>query len=97
MRLIDADALIEILEQEEACNSVIPQRADGNRDAIMDVLLAPTIDAVPVVRCGNCYHHTFKPNTCLMFCKLHKTYVNSEDFCCHGVKDERHDKQDSSG
>lgn len=48
-RLIDADRLLEILEREEAYHSDFPQRADGVRDAIMDVISAPTVDAVPVV------------------------------------------------
>ena len=47
MRLIDADRLLEILEREEAYHSDLPQRADGVRDAIMDVISAPTVDAVP--------------------------------------------------
>lgn len=83
MRLIDADALIEILKREEAYNSDIPQRADGNRDAIMDVLSAPTIDAVPVVRCKDCYHRTFRSDTCMLFCKLHNIYIKAEEFCSH--------------
>ena len=49
MRLIDADRLLEILEREEVYHSDLPQRADGVRDAIMDVISAPTVDAVPVV------------------------------------------------
>ena len=84
MRLIDADALIEILKREEAYNSDIPQRADGNRDAIMDVLSAPTIDAVPVIRCENCRHRVLRPKTCMPFCKFHWIYVRSEEFCNHG-------------
>ena len=48
MRLIEADRLLEILEREEAYHSDLPQRADGVRDAIMDVMSAPTVDAVPV-------------------------------------------------
>ena len=84
MRLIDADALIEILKREEAYNSGIPQHADGNRDAIMDVLSAPTIDAVPVVRCKDCYHRTFRSDTCMLFCKFHNIYIKAEEFCSHG-------------
>lgn len=88
MKLIDADALLEILEREEAYNSDIPQRADGNRDAIMDVLSAPAIDAVPVVRCKNCYYKTFQPNTCMLFCKYHRIYIKAEEFCSYRVKDD---------
>ena len=46
MRLIDADALLKILEQDAADNDEWDtSRADGVRDAIMCVLEAPTIDA----------------------------------------------------
>ena len=88
MRLIDADALLEILKREEAYNSDIPQRADGNRDAIMDVLSAQTIDAVPVIRCKVCYHRILRPKTCMPFCKFHWIYVRPEEFCNHGAKNE---------
>lgn len=54
MRLIDADRLLEILKREEAYHSDLPQRADGVRDAIMDVISAPSVDAVEVVRCEDC-------------------------------------------
>ena len=54
MRLIDADRFLEILKREEAHHSDLPQRADGVRDAIMDVISAPTVDAVDVVRCKYC-------------------------------------------
>lgn len=50
MRLIDAecDALME----------TIGRRAFGTRQDIRDWLdSAPTIDAVPVVRCGDCKYH----------------------------------------
>ena len=50
-RLIDADRLLEILEREEVYHSDLPQRADGVRDAIMDVISAPTVDAVPCDMC----------------------------------------------
>lgn len=47
-KLIDADRLLEILEREEEYHSDIPTRADGIRDAIMDVISAPTVDAIPI-------------------------------------------------
>lgn len=45
-RLIDADALIEVLKREEKENDEygLTQRADGITDAIMDVIDAPTIE-----------------------------------------------------
>lgn len=46
MRLIDGDALIEVLKREEKENDEygLTQRADGITDAIMDVIDAPTIE-----------------------------------------------------
>ncbi len=45
-RLIDADALLKILEREKEYheNNGLPTRADGITDAIMDVIDAPTIE-----------------------------------------------------
>lgn len=66
MRLIDADDLKEQLKQryENALKwrgeTVYYQRADGEvaayLEAIMTVNKAPTVDAVPVVRCKDCEH-----------------------------------------
>ena len=46
MRLIDADALLNILERERKEHEEygLSQRADGITDAIMDVIDAPTIE-----------------------------------------------------
>lgn len=50
MRLIDADALFEVLKGEEEYldGEGLESRADGIRDAIMDVISAPTIEQVNV-------------------------------------------------
>lgn len=48
MRLIDSEPLLDMLEREENENEDIPNRSDGIRDAIIDILNAPTIEAVPV-------------------------------------------------
>ena len=45
-RYIEANALLEILKRDEEYNADIPERADGIRDAIIDVLEAPTADVV---------------------------------------------------
>ena len=47
MRLIDSEPLLDMLEREENENEDIPNRSDGIRDAIIDIINAPTIDAVP--------------------------------------------------
>ena len=50
VRLIDADALIKEAYVEDAYGYV---------DALQ-IAIAPTIDAVPVVRCWECKHHRDK-------------------------------------
>ena len=45
MRLIDADALIKTIKNE---------RFSGWGNCLVEIDDAPTVDAVPVVRCGKC-------------------------------------------
>ena len=52
MRLIDADELLaEILHDIETSGCV-----NHERDMLDSIRCAPTIDAVPVVRCAECIH-----------------------------------------
>ena len=57
MRLIDADALIEKLESEAKHMDKIVGKM-FTYFAIDDLKKAPTVDAVPVIRCRECtwYH-----------------------------------------
>ena len=62
MRLIDADALILALETQDY--SCAPDTLedwtpmDMTKAEIADIRKAPTVDAVPVVRCKDCkYYH----------------------------------------
>lgn len=72
-RLIDADRLLEILEREEKYHSDFPQRADGVRDAIMDVISAPTVDVVPVMR-GEWIEENTRPRSGVFYCSsCHRT------------------------
>ena len=59
MRIIDADALIEVIENERTY--LINRGLNGMEDAIVHHILplidnAPAIDAVPVVRCKECMY-----------------------------------------
>lgn len=60
MRLIDADALLEELNNLEprCANKYVKQGIDDGLHYYMPKILEeqPTIDAVPVVRCQNCIH-----------------------------------------
>ena len=70
MRLIDACAL-----QEE-----YKARHSGKRLLLIDV--APTVNAVPVVRCKDCneYQDNFH------WCKLHDVEMQPLDFCSYGER-----------
>lgn len=77
MRLIDADAL-----EHEFMSNMHYLTKDMVMDAAYKVNKAPTIDAVPVVRCKDCYHRTHdgsgKP-----YCLALEMYLNKElDFFC---------------
>lgn len=58
MRLIDADALIKTLETQDYSNA--PNTLEGwtpqdmTNAEIFDINNAPTVNAVPVVRCKDC-------------------------------------------
>ena len=85
MRIVDADRLLEILEREEKLHSDIPTRADGIRDAIMDVISAQTVDAVPVVRCKDCVR--YRPEGEVWGrCTMAANPMRKKDFCSYGVR-----------
>ena len=80
MRLIDADALMKTV-----FNDVV--LVDGEVKGVGLILAetvdkAPTIDAVPVVRCWECDHKTHDGND-RPYCLKLEMYLNKElDFFC---------------
>lgn len=84
MRLIDADALMDRLSKKLRDGDVlynIPLSAIDN---------APTIDAVPVVRCKDCVNsaeYPWRPEDRL-WCPVNNRPVCVDDFCNDGVKKE---------
>ena len=100
MRVIDADALLAELHQYDDDSAFkdefeygLQQRLDTCIDAVED---APTVDAVPVVRCKNCIHWgKFPVSTVLP--QYHKcgmaTYKSTmgDDFCSDGKDGEQND------
>lgn len=77
MRLIDADALKEALNNwaVDLTKSKFPHYIKDDADCIIDS--APTIDAVPVVRCKDCKYWGKVGTVCVMF-----WYVTDQtDFC----------------
>ena len=56
MRLIDADALFEKVPNGDIEHDVKISKCGAIADICTWILTAPTIDAVPVVRCKDCKH-----------------------------------------
>ena len=100
MRLIDADAFLaencadRLFYDPEyeigvaSCDECNCHCLEIDCDRIMD---APTIDAVPVVRCGECKHHVNAPNTSDVWCENVDGLLPREWFCADGERkdDER--------
>lgn len=89
-RLIDADALMEALCRKEARVATI-RYTEGFNDAIgrvrSMVSKAPTIDAVPVVRCGECKHMEITPDG-LRWCNAWGGIngLGDDGFCNYGER-----------
>ena len=84
MRLIDADALIE---------EALTEGAYGYVDA-KQIADAPTIDAMPVVRCKDCKYHHWEQEPCHgkieHYCELphmRGVEVFKEFFCYYGKQE----------
>lgn len=86
MRLIDADALLGNYK----VNILTAQTdyAQGARDIMDDIRNAPTVDAVPVVRCKDCVHFAmFKDSVKKAgICKIGYGYCIENNFCSYGVR-----------
>ena len=75
-RLIDADALIEM------CENPFVDFIDMD-----DVRNAPTIDAVPVVRCKDCIYN---PKRSWVYCPMTGSNTRKDDdFCSYGKGERR--------
>ena len=81
MRLIDADAL------KKGVNSISTHWLnDWSTLGVLAIIdEQPTIDAVPVVRCGECghYHSEDDPAYCDELCTIH---IDKTDGCLRGIK-----------
>ena len=82
MRLIDADALREKAQWME-----MPDRQGINFDvravSVSSIDLAPTIDAVPVVRCKDCKHWE---DGWLGYCTKCHTAIPYDGYCSYGER-----------
>lgn len=84
--LISRQETLEELYENEREDEDIPNRADGVRDAIITVLSIPAVDAVPVVRCGEC-KHLMADGRCFAFAD-DNIRPSVSDFCSYGERRE---------
>ena len=100
MRLADVDTIYDEVEKQSNGSTGIERNC--NRNFLNLICDAPTIDAVPVVRCRECkYWRRYTrqwENHCAGECERHRmeggTYEN--DFCSYGQrKEDEHDKHPS--
>ena len=98
MRLIDADALKAVMIETLECIKENPKMDGQERHIIAAIATlgqmiddAPTVDAVPVVRCKYCQHCSeygdIEPKS--LWCEEGKNDVNPFDFCCWGERREQ--------
>ena len=99
MRLIDADAMKRVY-QEVLCSQVACIDCSFFMDdkyCRFETMLseAPTINAIPVVRCRECKHHYWEQEPChgkvVHYCKLphmRGVEVFKEFFCYYGERKE---------
>ena len=84
MRLIDADALKTLMD--ECIYSDRDRYSTGYAKSFIDS--APTVDAVPVVRCKDCKHcFVDGDNVRFNVCELNHNRVQADDwFCADGER-----------
>ena len=89
MRLIDADALMELYDmgkELEEYAEVLSVPIPVIRQNIKDM---PTIDAVPVVRCGECERRDKCSDlTDTVYCLWYMEQMYKTDFCSYGTREE---------
>ena len=80
MRLIDADALKPHDQLEPMGNGKYEYVEVVYKNDIDD---APTIDAVPVVRCENCIHYE-SDGGAMMICNVTDMVCDYDEYCSYG-------------
>ena len=110
MRLIDADKALKLFRAEYEETERLIRQGETHLDSLAEGFteaahiirwLAPTVDAVPVVRCRDCKHCQNLPNgLCYLYtepCDNERGYkgeavcVEPDDFCSCGEKEDRHE------
>ena len=107
MRLIDATEVIKniVAERDKIPYELVSEKPfkhgnsmrGGIRKALRCIEQAPTVDAVPVVRCRECKHwkpsgskagNSFSNMEYIGGCEFTNYYRSESDFCSHGERKE---------
>ena len=83
MSLINREALISYVDLCASCGE-----HNTAEDVIMMIKTAPTVDAVPVVRCQECKRWESYCNGKVELCKKRKGVARANDFCSYGERKE---------
>ena len=84
MRLIDADRAMEIVRDQGIAH---PNAYHLTNYAMLILREAPTVDAVPVVRCRECKYHEDTHVTGFEHCCLYGLTMRYNDFCSYGKRE----------
>ena len=88
MSLINREALLSFEKMDADLCATCGEHHTAE-DVIMMIKTAPTVDAVPVVRCSECKLHAssaFYPD--MLFCVEHGIYVDPNGYCYLGEQKE---------
>ena len=79
-RLIDANALLENIQYRLPVNDMVAQLINDIVDITRtQIVNAPTVDAVPVVRCKDCKHYHAEQG----WCDEHSSFIDERGVKCH--------------
>ena len=84
-RYIDADAIYDKVEANYRMSEGVQHVCE--REFLNLICDAPTVDAVQVVRCGECYYKDEKKRIMdedALWCRKHHMYVTADWFCADG-------------
>lgn len=84
MKLADVDTIYDEVEKQYKGSTGIERNC--NRNFLNLICHAPTIDAVPVVRCREC-KYWLGEHVCDLDCN-HETHTGPDDFCSRGQRKE---------
>lgn len=83
MRLIDADALLKNVKEEEDERHL--DKGDASLLQFFIDCYAETVDAVPIIRCRDCEHYSNYHGYCYM---LSNKRPHGDDYCSWGKRRE---------